>query len=242
MKTKHCFKYMLYIMTIMLCFYSISGCGYNKNDLMKRNIISLVNQLEKSKHSLNNPVSRKLFSDALDKLASYGHNAVSTLSEELADSKNANRRLVIIGALAKIGGNGSEKALLKYITDNDAKVRSGVAIGLRGFGSKESSEALIKLANYDINSQVRIAAILSLGKYGTKEAEGLLKTKINDKDPDVQEAAKYSLEKITDKNFVPKHILFPKTLLDREKELDYFESLQNRIKIRLDEIKNKREK
>ena len=135
-------------------------------------------------------------------MASYGHDAIPILAEELSKSRNPKRQGIVIATLANIGGSEAEKILLQYANDNNAGVRAGVAIGLRVFGSNESLEALMDMAKNDRHPQVRMAAVLSLGSYKGEKVIDFLKSQCNDKNKDIQKAAKYSLGKRGQSQFV----------------------------------------
>lgn len=187
-----------YIVILAICFNLLDGCGYNQHSSTNNTVLSLLAQLEKVKYSSKNPANRKIFSNTLDKIASYGDSATPILIEEFHKAKNPNRRLAIILSLVKIGGKEAEGILINNITDSDVRIRASLATGLGEFDSDKSIKALSYMAIYDNNPTVRQLAILSLGRLGNEKALEVVKTMLNDKNPIIREAAQTALERINE--------------------------------------------
>lgn len=134
--------------------------------------------------------------DAWDKLASFGEEAVESLSRALREGGAPARRKVV-ESLGKIGDVRAVDALVEALEDKDYILRRKAVVALGRIGDARVMDPLAR-ALKDTHHAVRRSAVVALGKLGTPEAVDLLCEALKDQDPNVRMSAANALDKIGD--------------------------------------------
>jgi HEAT repeat protein len=112
--------------------------------------------------------------------------AVPVLVRLLEDEENQEIESEVLKALALIGGEG-DTVLIQRLSGSSATERSSAAKALGFSTSAEARKALV-MAMIDKNTEVRVAAILALGKMGASQYLELMLRFLNDSQPEMRRA------------------------------------------------------
>ncbi len=112
-------------------------------------------------------------------------------------------RATAAGAFAQVESEAAWPSLLAALSDSDSWVRYFAVRSIGHHGYSESLEPLAELARTDAASQVRIAAIDSLGKINERQTVAVLESFVESPDSDLARAAMRSLGKISHSSALP---------------------------------------
>lgn len=121
--------------------------------------------------------------------ATHGKNAGNYLINRLVDEKDSILKSDVIQIIGFTGCLNCEEKLVMFLTDPDWRVRFFTIDTLDRLEYKKISLHLPKIIIKDTNNNVRVCAIMSLGKYGNTKDMNFLK--------DISKRKDYDNEKIT---------------------------------------------
>jgi HEAT repeat protein len=164
----------------------------------ERQSIQDINQFSSVVHALQS-TSRDSRKEAARKLGELGlEDAVEPLSLALFDEEDVSVRIQIIEALSQIGTDGAIAGIMDVLDDPDDNVRKAAVDALRGVDLDEVSDKVIDelmyLAEEDIDSSVRLAAIDVLFQYEDKKVTQMLSALSSDPEPMIRDAIKRGME------------------------------------------------
>jgi len=159
----------------------------------------------------------------------------------IPQEKNVDKQISMIGSLV---GSGSEDykrdifSVVKPIYDKSdlLPVKSAVLMLMGDLNIQESFDLLVDTIKENETIYYAYIAIISIGDHGNVKAIPVLELRANSANPNIREAAEYSLEKITNPNFIPEEVVAPKTLLDKKKNLDRNQLLLKKIDSKIKDV------
>jgi HEAT repeat protein len=140
-----------------------SGCDNFAKEDRDKEVSRLLDRLEGLDHAVDSQTKKEELKKYYLKL-SNDNNLPYLLSEVNREDISPKRKTIAINALGVIGGEEAEKSIIKCATDHDRMVKLFSIFALKGFPSSDSRNVLLNLAKNDESEEVKIAAVLSLGK------------------------------------------------------------------------------
>jgi HEAT repeat protein len=126
---------------------------------------------------------------------------VKIIADTIADETSSEIRREGVQALAQVSQRPEAlNAIMTLSNDKAEKVRLAVARGLRERPNLESTKTLLTMAKTDKSSNVKLAAIESLGSHRSDDVKEFLTQSLNDRSPGVQRYTAVALKELTGKD------------------------------------------
>lgn len=140
------------------------------------------------------------YQSAIEELRGLGAGVGGALSSEALSSDSPVYRANLCYLMGALGAADQAPALAKLLEDSDASVRGMAAHALGELGGSGELEALHKCASSDADANVRVHAVLALGRTKDRSAVDWLIDFLGHDDVSVRQAAIYILGRTTGKN------------------------------------------
>ncbi|MBI4616001.1 MAG: HEAT repeat domain-containing protein [Planctomycetes bacterium] len=140
------------------------------------------------------------FRSAIEELRGLGAGVGGALSSEALSSDSPIYRANLCYLMGTLGTADQAPALAKLLEDSDATVRGMAAYALGELGGGGQIEALHRCASSDADTNVRVYAILALGRTKNKDAVDQLIGFLGHDEVSLRQAAIYALNRVTGQN------------------------------------------